>query len=446
MSRICLRRSLSANSTSPPSPSWSPRAAFAAATERVRAGTLSPEDAHHLFDVLLRQATPVHGRSLNGFLAALARAPDSDACRDGPSLAISIFNRVCREEAGLQVAPPTIFRYGILMKCCCRARRPELGLALFGRLLKMGLKTNGSITSTLLKCLCCAKQTDEAVNLLFHRTSELGLLPNVFSYSIVLKSLCDDRRSQQALSLLQRMAKEGGACSPDVVAYNIVIHGFLKEGEIGKACNLFHEMMQHGVVPNVVTYNSIIDALCKAGAMDKAELFLRQMIDNGIQPTEVTYTSMIHGYSTLGQWKKATKMLREMTSKGLIPNIVTWNSFMTSLCKHGRTKEAAQIFDSMIAKGQHKPNIISYSILLHGYASEGCFADMINLLNSMAGKGIVANCQVFNILIDAYAKHGMMDEAMLILTQMREQGVSPDVFTYSSVIAAFGRMGFLYTW
>jgi pentatricopeptide repeat protein len=55
---------------------------------------------------------------------------------------------------------------------------------------------------------------------------------------------------------------------------------------------------------------------------------------------------------------------------------------MASLCKHGRTKEAAEIFDSMTAKG-HKPNIITYGALLHGYASEGCFADMVNLFNSM---------------------------------------------------------------
>ena len=50
---LCLRRRLSSTSTSRPSRYWDPRAAFAAATERVRAGTLSPVDAHQLFDELL---------------------------------------------------------------------------------------------------------------------------------------------------------------------------------------------------------------------------------------------------------------------------------------------------------------------------------------------------------------------------------------------------------
>ncbi|KAF7018605.1 hypothetical protein CFC21_031880 [Triticum aestivum] len=172
------------------------------------------------------------------------------------------------------------------MDCCCRARRPELGLALFVRVLRKGLKTNQIVANTFLKCLCCAKRTDEAVNVLLHRMSELGCVPDAFSYNIVLKIFCDNSMSQRGLELLQMMAKEGGGCFPDMVAYNTVIHGLFKEGEIGKACNLFHEMVQQGVVPGVVTYSSIIDALCKARAMDKAELVLRQMVANGAQPNQ----------------------------------------------------------------------------------------------------------------------------------------------------------------
>ncbi|VAI60961.1 unnamed protein product [Triticum turgidum subsp. durum] len=389
-----LRCRFSSISTLPPSRSWSPHAAFAAATERVIAGTLSPEDAHRLFDELLRQATPVPARSLNGFLTALSRAPDTGACRDGPAL----FNRTRREEAGSRVVSSTIFTYGILMNCCGRTRRPELGLAFFGRVLRMGLKTNVVVATMVLQCLCSAKRTDEAVDILLHRMSELGCVPDAFSYSIVLKSLCDDSRSQRALDLLHMWEKERGVCSPNVVTYNTVIHGFFKEGEVSKACNLFHEMVQKGVEPNVVTYSLTIDALCKARAMDKAELFLRQMIDKGVQPNNVTYNVMIHGYSTLGQWKEAGKMFREMTRQGLIPDLVTWTSFMASLCKHGRTKEAAEFFDSMTAKG-HKPDLVTYHVLLHGHATEGCFADMINLFNAMATKGArsVSRCMdLFN--------------------------------------------------
>jgi pentatricopeptide repeat protein len=165
--RRCLPISL-------PSAVWSPIAAFSAATERVRAGKLSPKDAHHLFDALLRQDNPVPARFLNAFLTALGRAPTG---REGPALAVALFNRVHREEGGLQVAPLSLHTYNILMDCCCRAPRPDLGLAFFGRLLGMGLKADQITANTFLKCLCYAKQIDEAVNTLLHRMFDLGCAP-----------------------------------------------------------------------------------------------------------------------------------------------------------------------------------------------------------------------------------------------------------------------------
>ncbi|CAO2144575.1 unnamed protein product, partial [Urochloa humidicola] len=47
-----------------------------------RSGAFGPEDARHLFDELRRRGTLVPERALNGFLAALARAPSSVARRN----------------------------------------------------------------------------------------------------------------------------------------------------------------------------------------------------------------------------------------------------------------------------------------------------------------------------------------------------------------------------
>ncbi|KAM0903628.1 hypothetical protein ACQ4PT_018519 [Festuca glaucescens] len=188
-------------------------------TEPVHTGTLSPKDAHHLFDELLRQATPVPERSLNGFLTTLDRTPSYHVRRSGRTLVVALFNRVRREDAGPQVASPTVCSYSILMDRCCRTHQPDLGLAFFCYLVKTGLKMNQISATTLLKCLCCVKQTDEAVEVLLHRMSVLGYVPNAFSYSIVLKSLCNNSMSQRSLDLLQTVAKQrastgGVGCDP----------------------------------------------------------------------------------------------------------------------------------------------------------------------------------------------------------------------------------------
>nr|QIP66332.1 restorer of fertility-like protein [Triticum aestivum] len=375
--RLHARHSSSASQPSH-SQGWDPHAAFAAATERARSGSLTPADAHHLFDELLRQANPVQERPLNNFLAALARAP---------ALTVALFSLISKG-ARRRVAQPNVFTYGVLMDCCCRAHRPDLALAFFGRFLRTGLEADQVVFNTLLKGLCHAKQADEAVNVLLHRMPDLG-------------------------------------CTPNVVAYNTVIHGFFREGQVGKACDMFHGMAHKGVMPNVVTYNSVIDALCKARAMDKAETVLGQMVNDGVGPNNVTYNSLIHGYSSLGNLKEAVRVFKEM-SRRFTPDVVTCTSLMAFLCKNGKSKEAAEIFDSMATKGL-KRDTVSYAILLHGYATEGCLVDMINLFNSMATDCILPNCHIFNILINAYAKSGKLDKAMLIFNEMQKQGVSPDL-------------------
>uniref|UniRef100_A0ACD5TYA8 Uncharacterized protein n=1 Tax=Avena sativa TaxID=4498 RepID=A0ACD5TYA8_AVESA len=433
-SRILLRRSSTTTSTSPPSRLWDPDAALAAATERVRAGTLSPEDAHHLFDELLQQDAPAQAPALDSFFAALARAPDPSARKDGRALAVALFNRACREEAGRRVAPLTARAYGILMDCCCRLGRPDLGLAFFGRLLKTGLRTNDMEAYTLIKCLCGEKRTDEAVEVLLHRMPELGCAPDVLSYSLVLKILCDDSKSQRALDLLQMMAKQGGRCSPNVVAYSTVIHGFCKEGKVSEACDLFSEMKQQGVEPDVVTYTPVIGALCKARAMDKAELLLRQMIDDGFRPNNMTYSYLVHGYSSLGLWEVVVQLFREMTSEGDIPNIVPrTTSFIISLCKHGRSKEAAEIALAMIKSGT-KVSPSTYGVMLAGLCRDNCTDEAIVLFQKLGAMSVKFNITTFNTMINVMYRARRREEAKDLFAAISANGLVPDASTYEIMI------------
>jgi pentatricopeptide repeat protein len=182
--------------------------------DRLGSETLSPELAHQLFGKLLRQPVKVPERALNGFFAALARAPPSIACPDGPALAITLFQQMAR--AGQRpVTAPTIYTYNILIGCCCHTHRPDLGPAFFGHLLKTGIRENVVTFNNLLKCLCDMKRTEEALDVLLHKMP--NNLPNVISYSIILKGFCNNGRSQHALDLLRMMTKKGANHSPNMV-------------------------------------------------------------------------------------------------------------------------------------------------------------------------------------------------------------------------------------
>ncbi|CAN6234553.1 unnamed protein product [Urochloa humidicola] len=205
-------------------------AAFASFTERLRSGTLAPDDARCLFDKMLRGAEPAPAYILNDLLAGLARAPPSAVFGVyGAALAAELFGRM---SVGPAVSRPTADTYATLIDGCCCGGEPRSGLALalFGHLLRTGagLGVDGFVCRSLLKALCLhgVMPPGEALDLLRRRMPELGCAPCVGSYTIVLKSLCDEGRSQQAHQPLQTMAGEGGSCSPNFVSYSAVIHGF----------------------------------------------------------------------------------------------------------------------------------------------------------------------------------------------------------------------------
>jgi hypothetical protein len=85
--------------------------------ECFRSGDLGPKDALDLFDELLHRARPGSVYALNQLLTTVVRAPDSSTMREGPMLAVSMFNHMA--QAGARKVAPNIATYNILIRCCC---------------------------------------------------------------------------------------------------------------------------------------------------------------------------------------------------------------------------------------------------------------------------------------------------------------------------------------
>ncbi|KAG8037211.1 hypothetical protein GUJ93_ZPchr0020g33563 [Zizania palustris] len=106
--------------------------------------------------------------------SALARAPPSVASSDGPAFAIELFKRMDR--CASPQAAPNGYTYSILIDCYRRAHRPDLGLAIFGRLLKTGLGLNVVAYSTVIDGFFKEGEVDKAYDL-FREIKKQGISP-----------------------------------------------------------------------------------------------------------------------------------------------------------------------------------------------------------------------------------------------------------------------------
>ncbi|KAG8044685.1 hypothetical protein GUJ93_ZPchr0077g7052 [Zizania palustris] len=162
-------------------------------------GRSGPDDARHLFDEVLLDCDLA--KAPNQLLSALARTPPSVASSDGPAFAIELFKRMDRC-ASPQVAPNG-YTYSILIDCYRRAHHPDLGLAIFGRLLKTGLGLNVVAYSTVIDGFFKEGEVDKAYDL-FHQMKKQGISPDVVTYNSTIDGLCKSKAMDKLTSYSAR--------------------------------------------------------------------------------------------------------------------------------------------------------------------------------------------------------------------------------------------------
>lgn len=76
----------------------------------------------------------------------------------------------------------------------------------------------------------------------------------------------------EAKSVFRRMEEAG--VLPNLYAYNSMIDGYYRSGNVKQALVVYHQMLIDGIPPNVVTFSILIDALCGLGKVVAARNFL----------------------------------------------------------------------------------------------------------------------------------------------------------------------------
>lgn len=170
----------------------------------------------------------------------------------------------------------------------------------------------------------------------------------------------------------------------------------LGEGGYFQECDaLLKNMERVGIRRCVITYSLAISRAGKWKQVELAEKYFKQMISEGIQPDVQAYNSLINAYAKRGDTDKAMSILTAMESAKVSPSIVTYNTLIDSCAKSGRNesvKQALLIIGMMYKKG-FKPNLRSYSALIHACCQARELESALNILVRMEKEGSSFECK-----------------------------------------------------
>ncbi|CAN6479996.1 unnamed protein product [Victoria cruziana] len=251
----------------------------------------------------------------------------------------------------------------------------------------------------------------------------------------------------------------------DVVAWTIMISGYLKHNDGKEALRLFIEMCDCGVQPNQHTYTAVLkcapldtgkqihgvtvkqqqglemhvgSCLVDMYMKNKDPESARSVFDAMSEKDAVSFNTMISGYGRNGDGKRAVAMFSEMVLFGLKPTLSTYVAMLSGCTDLGSICLARQLHAHIFVCGFGDDAVINGAVV-DMYAKCGSLSDARNNFDQAAERTRVT----WNSMINGYGKHGQGKEALELFHSMRRAQIKPDCVTFVCLLSACSHSGLI---
>jgi len=295
--------------------------------------------------------------------------------------------------------------------------------------------------------------------LIYRMMHEQGAHPNNFTLSSVLKACTFLKAISEGEQIHAHSTKLGFSSSTYVLTTLLDMDakfGFIKEQEY-----LYRTMPEK----NVVACNSMIACYTKAADMEAAARFFSVMSNkdsvswsimvsgyasngNMLAAKEVfdqipekeikSWNALIVGYSRNGDWNNCIEIFNEMRLKNMKPDHFTVASVMSACGQLGVLRVARQLHGTL-HKNCIEINVFVYNSLVDMYAKCGAIHEAFRVFTKLPAKDVVS----YNVMISGFASHGHGEDALKLFSGMLERGIQPDRITFLGILYACSQIGHL---
>ncbi|WCJ43172.1 Tetratricopeptide repeat (TPR)-like superfamily protein [Euphorbia peplus] len=147
----------------------------------------------------------------------------------------------------------------------------------------------------------------------------------------------------------------------DCVLWNVMLHGFVKCGQPGRAIKAFEDMRNCEIKPDNF-------CCCSFGLCFTCNQLHGLVISCGFQLNPLVPNTLVAMYSKFGQLSDACKLCSTMPET----SVVTWNGMIAGYVHKGFMDEARHLFSKMISSGV-RPNSITFVSLLPSVSESESF-------------------------------------------------------------------------
>ncbi|KAL4302923.1 hypothetical protein GQ457_10G025600 [Hibiscus cannabinus] len=296
---------------------------------------------------------------------------------------------------------------------------PDQVLSLHTQVRRQGLYISGLVPLIFKACASASAQTYgkslHAESIKFGVFMDFHIASSLLSMYSRCSNLIDSRK------VFDEMPER------NVVTWNAMIGGYLKNGDTESALGLFEKMP---IGRNSVTWIEMIDGFAKSGDTLRARQFFDEV------PLElsnvVTWTVMVDGYNANGELEAAREIFEMMPKR----NYFVWSSMISGFCKRGDVKEARKIFDRIPVR-----NLVNWNSMISGYAQNGFCEEALEMFRKMQIEGFEPDEVTITSVLSACAHLGELDVGKEIHFRVKTKGMKVNQFVSNALLDMYAKCG-----
>lgn len=354
------------------------------------------------------------------------------------------------------------FTFPSVLTACAAVSARRVGVQVHGCIVKSGFKTNIYVQSALIDMYAKCRDLETARALLEGMEAD-----DVVSWNSMIVGCVRQGLIEEALSLFGRM-HERDMKIDDFTIPSILNCFASSRTEIKIAFSAHCLIVKSGYGTYKLVNNALVDMYAKRGIMDSALKVFEGMIEKDV----ISWTALVTGNTHNGSYEEALKLFCNMRVGGISPDQIVTASVLSASAELTLLEFGQQVHGNHVKSGfpsslsvnnslvtmytkcgsledanaifnsMEIRDLITWTALIVGYAKNGKAKDSLQSYNLMIGSGITPDYITFIGLLFSCSHAGLIEEAQSYFDSMRTvYGIRPGPEHYACMIDLFGRSG-----
>ncbi|KAJ2610642.1 hypothetical protein EV177_003872 [Coemansia sp. RSA 1804] len=236
--------------------------------------------------------------------------------------------------------------------------------------------------------------------------------------------------NEQALDLFDATHayfREGLGLPLSLTLYSSWMRTLRNHGDTSGVQAAFDELVELGQIPNQRHYIYLVQAYAFGGWIERAVSIVYNLRkpQSGVRPGLDLNIAVIEAYVACGRLKSAETELHYLLETSPLQHTQIparpFNYMIIGYLYAGEGSKAMQIYKEIIHLGI-KPDVYTFSILMHSYTLANDLENCLRVFNEMLRMGVEPDLVIYIILISAFGARRMISRAEAVFEQIaREQ-------------------------